>query len=292
MELRHLRYFVTLAEELHFGHAAERLHISQPPLSLAIRALEQELQARLFHRTSRRVALSETGRAFLKDARSILAAIEEAKRRAGQIARGAAGVLEIGFTGSAPFNKMFPPLLARFRRKWPRVRLTLHQMTTAEQLEALGDGRLDIGFARPARSELAPRRLVVHRALREPLLVALSSDHRLAGRARIPFAALKDEPFVMTPRHISAGLYDKVMELSARAGFVPRVAADAHEISAILALSAAGMGVGVVFGGMRDLPVAGLSFARIAGRHAFAELLVIHREGETAPAVRNFLSLV
>jgi DNA-binding transcriptional LysR family regulator len=292
MELRHLRYFIAVAEELHFGHAAERLRIAQPPLSLQIRALEKELQAQLFERTSRRVALTEAGRAFLKDARAILASVDEAKRRAAQIARGAAGRLEIGFTGSAPFNKLMPSMLARFRREWPDVQLALHQMTSAEQLEALCDGRLDIGFARPSASELPPRHLAVHRALREPLLVALASDHPLAGRGRIEFSALKNEPFVMPPRHISAGLYETVLDLCRGAGFTPKVVMEAHQISTILALSAAGIGIAIVFAGMRDAAIAGLSFAEIADDKAFADLLVIHREGETAPAARNFLKLL
>jgi DNA-binding transcriptional LysR family regulator len=292
MKLRHLRYFVAVAEELHFGRAAGRLHIAQPPLSLQIRALEEELQAKLFDRTSRRVVLTEAGRTFLDDARAILALTEEAKRRAAQIARGAAGRLEIGFTGSAPFNPMMPPLLAQFRRRWPGVRLALNQMTTAAQLEALCDGGLDIGFARPAASELLSRHLVVHRALREPLLVAVSSDHPLAGRNPIEFAALRDEPFVMPPRHISAGLYDKVMELCTRAGFMPRIVMEAHQISTILTLAAAGIGVAVIFGGMRHAAIANLCFAEIADDYAFADLLVIHREGETAPTIRNFLELL
>lgn len=292
MELRHLRYFVAVAEELHFGRAAERLRIAQPPLSLQIRALENELQARLFDRSSRRVVLTEAGRAFLKDACAILATVEEAKRHAGQIARGAAGRLEIGFTGSATFNKKMPPLLARFRREWPDVSLMLRQMTTAEQLEALCDGRLDIGFARPAMSELSQRHLVVIQALREPLLVALAADHRLARQDRIRFSALKDEPFVMPSRHTSAGFYDKVMELCASAGFAPRVVMEAHQISAILTLAAAGIGVAVVFAGMREAGIAGLSFAEIVDKGAFGELLVIQREDDNAPTVKNFLSLL
>jgi DNA-binding transcriptional LysR family regulator len=292
MELRHLRYFVAVAEDLHFGHAATRLHIAQPPLSLQIKVLEEELQAKLFERTSRRVALTEAGRSFLKDARTILTAIEEAKRRAAQIARGAAGRLEIGFTGSAVFNKSVPALLAGFRRDWPEVSLMLHQMTTADQLDALCDGRLDIGLARPSLSELPPRRIVVRRALREQLLVALASDHPLAHRGCIDFAQLKDEPFVMPPRHVSAGLYDKVQELCTRAGFTPRVVMEAHQIATILALSAAGIGIGIVFAGMRDASVSGLSFLEITGGHAFSDLLVIHREGENAPAACNFLGLL
>ncbi|MCC6889236.1 MAG: LysR family transcriptional regulator [Hyphomicrobiales bacterium] len=291
MELRHLRYFVAVAEELHFGRAAERLHIAQPPLSLQIRAIEQELQAKLFERTSRRVALTPAGRALLEDARTILTLTEEAKRRATQIARGAAGRIEIGFTGSAPFNPSIPRLFARFRRKWPQVSVMLRQMTTVAQLEALCDRRLDIGFARPAASELLPRQLVVHRALRERLLVALPAAHPLAGRKRIHFAALRNEPFIIPSRHTGAGLHDKVIELCTRAGFAPRISMEAHEISTILTLTAASLGVAVVFAGIRHA-IAGLSFAEIADEQAFADLLVIHRAGETAPAVRNFLALL
>lgn len=292
MELRHLRYFIAVAEELHFGRAAERLRMTQPPLSSQIRALEDELQAKLFDRTSRRVVLTAAGRSFLDDARTLLASAEEAKRRAAQFARGATGRLEIGFTGSAPFNPMMPPLLARFHQEWPGVRLTLNQMTTAAQLEALRDGRLDVGFARPAESQLLSRHLVVHCALRERLLVALSSGHPLAGRGIIEFAALRDEPFVIPPRHTSAGLYDKIKELCDRAGFAPRIVMDAHQILTILASTAAGICVAVVFAGMRHAAIANLSFVEIADDHAFSDLLVIHRKGDTAPTIRNFLGLL
>lgn len=292
MELRHLRYFVAVAEELHFGRAAKRLCISQPPLSLQIGALEDELQVKLFIRSSRQVVLTEAGRSFLEDARAILASSEEAKRRATQIARGAAGRLEIGFTGSAPFNPVMPPLLARFRREWPGVRLTLNQMTTAAQLEALHDGRIDIGFARPATSELLSRRLVIHRALPEQLLVAISCDHPLAGRSRIELAAFRDEPFVMPPRHVGAGLHDKILELCNRAGFAPRIAMEAHQISTFLTLAAAGIGIAIIFAGMQHAGIAGLCFSEIADEQAFGELLVIYSKEKTAPTVRNFLSLV
>ena len=291
MELRHLRYFVAVAEELHFGRAAKRLHMSQPPLSLQIRALEDELGTRLFERTNRRVVLTKAGSAFLEEAHAILESVAAASRRAAQVARGASGHLSIGFTGSAPFSTM-PSLLARFCRAWPDVSLALEQMTTMAQLEALSAGRLDIGFAYPAPSELPPRGLVGRPADRQPLLVALSSGHRLATCGTVEIAALRDEPFILPPRRIGSGLYDKIQDLCFRAGFAPRVVMEAHEISTIMTLAAVGIGVSLVFAGMRRTGIAGLSFVDIADEEAFADLLLVTREGQAAPTVQNFIGLL
>ena len=292
MELRHLRYFVAVAEELHFSRAAERLHITQPPLSLTIRMLEEKLGARLFERIKRRVKLTEAGRVLLADARAILEHIAQVERRVPQVALGAAGRLEIGFTGSATFSDVMSPLLARFHRAWPKVLLTLEQMTTAVQLAALGERRLDIGFARLPTPELLPFGIVARRVQQEPLLVALSSDHPLAGSCRIELAALSEEPFVMPARHTRSGLYDKVKELCAHAGFAPRVVTEAYQVTTVIALVAAGIGVSIVVAGMRRAAIPGLAFAEIADDRAYIDLLVIHRDGDTAPTVRNFLELL
>jgi DNA-binding transcriptional LysR family regulator len=291
MELRHLRYFVAVAEELHFGRAAKRLHMSQPPLSLQIRALEDELGTRLFERTNRRVVLTKAGSAFLEEAHAILESVAAASRRAAEVARGASGHLSIGFTGSAPFSTM-PSLLTRFCRAWPDVSLALEQMTTMAQLEALSAGSLDVGFAYPAPAELPPRGLVGRPADRQPLLVALSSGHRLAASRKVEIAALRNEPFILPPRRVGSGLYDKIQTLCFRAGFAPRVVMEAHEISTIMTLAAVGIGVSLVFAGMRKTAIAGLSFVDIADDEAFADLLLVTREGQAAPTVRNFVGLL
>lgn len=291
MELRHLRYFVAVAEELHFGRAAKRLNMSQPPLSLQIRALEQELGVSLFERTNRRVVLTKAGSAFLEEAHAILESVAAASRRAARVARGASGHLNIGFTGSAPFSTM-PSLLGRFCRAWPEVSLALEQMTTMAQLEALSSGRLDVGFACPVPSELPPRGLVCRSADRQRLLVALSCDHRLAAQRAVEVAALADEPFIMPPRRVGTGLYDKIQALCFGAGYAPRVVMEAHEISTILTSAAVGVGVSLVFAGLRETRIAGLSFLDVTDAGAFADLLVIYREGPAAPAVENFVGLL
>lgn len=291
MELRHLRHFVAVAEELHFSRAAAKLHIAQPPLSLSIRTLEEELGARLFERTKRRVMLTEAGLNLLDEARAILERVARAQRHVSQVVRGAVGPLEIGFTGAVVFGDVMAPLLARFRRAWPEVHLTVEQMTTAAQLQALAERRLDIGFARQPDGELPPG-IRTLRVQQEQLLVALSSDHPLCGAGRIELVALRDEPFIMPTRQTSPGLHNKVQELCASAGFSPRVVAEAHQITALVSLAAAGIGVAIVVAGMRRAAIPGLTFVEIADDHAFLDLLVISRDGDSRPTVRNFIELL
>jgi len=292
MDLRQLGYFVAIAEELHFGRAAERLHMSQPPLSRTIRMMEEQLGAKLFARTNRRVALTAAGYALLRDARVILERVAEAEKNISHIAAGGVDSLEIGYLGAASFGDVMPPLLARFHRAWPNVRLMLRQMTTEGQMEALSQGRLDIGFARPPNPEMLPPGIAAYRVQREPLVLALSCDHPLAGSVQIEIAALKHEPFVIVARHISPGIHYKVYELCAHAGFTPRVVAEVHEITAILSLVVAGVGVAPVVAGIQRVGIAGLAFAEITDDRAFVDMLLVYREQEETPTVRNFLDLI
>jgi len=292
MELRQLRYFVAVAEELHFRRAAERLHIAQPPLSLTIRTLEEELGAKLFERAKRRVTLTAAGRTLLEEARAILEHVARTERKVAHVASGGADRLEIGFLGAAMFGDVMSPLLARFHQAWPNVPLMLEQMSTEAQLEALCEGRLDIGFARPPNPELLPPGIVARRVQHEQLLVALSSDHPLARRGRIEIAALKNEPFVIPTRHLSPGIHDKVRELCAHAGFSPRVVMEVHQVTTVISLAAAGIGVAVVVAGVRRASIPGLAFVEIADEGAFIDLLLIHRDGDMTAAVRNFIDLL
>ncbi len=212
MELRHLRSFVTLAEELHFGRAAERLGMAQPPLSLQIQSLEAGLGVRLFERSRRHVALTEAGRLFLPEAQATLEQAERARRIAQQAARGEVGQLFIGFTGSAPFNAAMPAIISRFRRAWPGLHMVLRELSTTDQLAALAEGSLDIGFVRPGQPQETAgveTRLV----LDEPLVVALPEQHPLAGRDSLAMADLAGESFILHPRAIGTGIYDKVVGL-------------------------------------------------------------------------------
>lgn len=291
MELRHLRYFVAVAEELHFGRAAARLHLSQPPLSQQIQALERELGVTLFHRNRRKVELTAAGALMLPEARAALAQAEKAVLVARRAGRGEVGRLEIGFTGSAPFNPLLPQTVRRFRERWPEVHLTLNEMSTTAQFEALAAGRLDVGFLRPGQPmEMVgmDQRLLT----REPLLAVMTAEHRLAAQASVRVADLAEEPFILHPRAIGTGLFDKVMALCAAAGFAPQVAVEAHQMSTVVTLAAVGMGVSIVPEALRRLNTPGVAFRPIDDPGAFMDLIAARRAGEAGTVVENFFSVL
>ena len=202
MELRHLRYFVVVAEELHFRRAAERLHMSQPPLSQQIRALEEEVGATLLLRNQRRVELTAAGVVFLERARQILADVEDAARQARRVQRGEVGRLAVGFVGSAMYS-FVPDLLRRFGEHAPDVTLRLHEMGTTEQLRQLEDGRLDVGFLRAARSR---PELKIEIVAEEPVIVALPDLHPLAAKPRLTLADLEGQPLILLTTAVAPGL--------------------------------------------------------------------------------------
>src|SRR5678815_1462415 len=228
-ELRQLRYFVAVAERLHFGRAAESLHISQPPLSRAIRALEQRLGVALFARSRRRVELTVEGARFLEEARRVTAQLERAVLELGGIASGEQGRLRIGFVSLADYG-VLPGLLKGFKAVRPGVTLALREMLSPEQAAALGAGELDFGLLLPPVDGAADlEHLVVQR---ERFVAALPSRHRLArGVGR-----LADEPFVMVPREIAPGLYDIVRGLATRAGIPLNVAQEAIQMQTVVSL--------------------------------------------------------
>jgi len=287
MELRHLRAFVTLAEELHFGRAAVRLGIAQPPLTIQIQSLEATLGVKLFDRSRRHVALTEAGALFLPEALATLVQAEKARHTAQRAARGEMGRLEIGFTGSAPFNAAMPGIISRFRRAWPDLHMVLREMSTTDQLRHLAEGSLDIGFIRPGHpSETAGVEATV--VLNEPLLAALPADHPLAGRQSLAVSELSGDSFILHPRAIGTGLYDKVISLCAAAGYRPHVVLEAHQMSTMIALTATGLGVAVVPEAMRRLQVEGCRFVPLTDAGASMVLAVAHRAGDQRPAVRHF----
>src|SRR5687768_4355925 len=197
MELRHLRYFVAVAEELHFGRAAVRLHIAQPPLSMQIKQLEGELGFRLFQRTNRKVEITQAGALFLDDVRELLAELDRSVASAKRVARGESGWLGIGFVGSATYA-VLPAALQRFRKDHPDVELVLRELVTAKQAQALREGRIHVGLARPAIDEEGIDSEVI---LHEPLVAALPDSHRLARKAGIRVEDLAAEPFILFPRN-------------------------------------------------------------------------------------------
>jgi DNA-binding transcriptional LysR family regulator len=285
MELRQLRYFVAVAEDLHFGHAALRLRIAQPALSRQIQALEKELMVQLLFRNRRRVQITPAGQVFLDRARLILARAEDAVLAAQRAGGGMSGSLNLGFVGSATYD-VLPSVLRAFREAAPHVELTLSEMTVHSQLEALTEKRIDIGLLRlPAETE----GIVFRTISREPLYVALPSSHRLAQLPALRMSALAAEPFVLYPDHPRPSWTEFVIGLCQQAGFRPIVAQRTVEIQTTLSLVAAGIGVSIVPKCVGNIHRKDVAFRRLAGVRARTELLAAYREQDPSPVVQTFL---
>jgi len=237
IELRHLRYFVAVAEELHFGRAAARLNISQPPLSQQIQILEQQVGARLLARTNRSVALTSAGKQFLADCRQILGLVNEAAARAERLHLGEAGELRIGFTSSAPFIKAVSDTLSLFRQSYPAVHMQTREMNTREQIAPLNEGTLDLGLLRNTQlPETLEREIILH----EPLMAMIPRAHPLAQKPVVTLAELANEPFVFFDPHVGTGLYDDILGLMRRYGLKPTITQEVGEAMTIIGLVAAG----------------------------------------------------
>jgi DNA-binding transcriptional LysR family regulator len=293
MELRHLRYFVAVAEERHITRAAERLGIRQPPLSQQIHALETELGTPLLRRHRRGVEPTPAGEALLAAARTILAQIDRAVAAARLAGRGEAGRIGLGFTSSASFHPLVPAIIRAYREAYPLVALSLEESGTSELAEALARQRLDAAFVRSPIG--AATGLGVHSILEEPMVAALPSGCPLAtglGRRRLPLTALAGEVFILYRRPLGPGLYDAIIAACQRAGYSPTIGQEAPRLLATLSLVAAGLGVTLVPASMRRLRVHGVTYRPIASEAGLvAPLNLAYRRSETAPAVRRFLAL-
>jgi DNA-binding transcriptional LysR family regulator len=286
MELRHLRYFVAVAEHLSFGRAAARLHISQPPLSRQIRGLEAELGTALFTRTRRSVRLTAAGAALLPEARRLLRDADALQAGARQLASGQVGTLALGFISVAAYN-LLPELAPEFRRRHPGVRLALQEATSDVQLAALAQGELDVGLVLPPVDapglEYAP--------LLHDTLVAAVPAGRGGGRGPIALASLRDEPFILFPRPVGTSLHDQIVGACQRAGFAPRVEQEAIQMQTIVSLVAAGMGVALVPAALVNLRRTGVVYRPLTDAKPRIELGVAWRRADDAPAVQAFVGL-
>ena len=286
MELRQLRYFVAVAEELHFRRAAARLHVSQPPLSQQIARLEHELGCRLLNRTRRRVELTPAGEAFLRDARSMLAELEVAVATVRRIETGQAGLLRVSFVGSALLS-IVPGIVQRFRRGRPSVELELRERSTVEQLRALAAGVVDVGLVRPPiEAEDALRAQVV---LRERTVAAIPDGHPLARLRRIPLRRFAAEPIVLFPRQQAPGFHDLLTARLAATGTTPHVVQYAPEMLTIIGLVAAGIGVSPVPASVARLALDGVTYRPLSGAPD-TELLAVTRAGDDSPLVQAFVA--
>ena len=286
MELRQLRYFVAVAEELHFRRAAERLHISQPPLSQQIRALEDELGFALLIRTRRRVQLTPAGEAFLGDARALLRELDGAVATARRIDAGQTGRLRIGFVGSALLS-IVPGTVERFRASRPGVELELRERSTVDQLRAVGAGVVDVGLVRPPIED--ERGLRAETVLRERTVAALPAAHPLAALARVPLRRLAVEPLVLFPSDQAPGFHDLLIEALAGAGADPRVIQYAPEMLTIIGLVAAGTGVSLVPASVSRLALDGVAYRPVVGAPR-SELVAITRADDDSALVRAFVA--
>lgn len=285
MELRKLRYFVTLAEELHFGRAAARLSITQPPLSLAIRALEDELGVQLFARNRRQVELTHAGATFLEHARAVLARATEAVQQARAAERGEVGRLAIGFM-SASIYTLLPPVLRQFAASHPGVKLELRELTLPQQFAALRRGDIEVGFVRPPIHDPG---LASVDLLAEPLVVALPDGHKLATARRITPAQLKEQPFVMFQRAPGLVLHDLVLGFCLQHGFTPRVTQEASQTHAVVGLVSAGIGVALVPASAQEIRLRGVHFRPLAVATPQVHTALAWRRDDSSPVLKAFV---
>ncbi|MBW4450371.1 MAG: LysR family transcriptional regulator [Spirirestis rafaelensis WJT71-NPBG6] len=287
MELRHLHYFIAVAEELHFSRAAERLHISQPPLSQQIRSLEDELGVKLFERTKRQVQLTEAGKVFLERSYLVLAQLEQAIAVTQQIGRGEVGRLAIGFVGSATYT-VLPDILSVFREQFPAVELRLHELTTQEQIQALHHKQVDVGIVRSAIIEPG---LSVECILQESLVLALPETHPLSAQTKVSLFALADELFILFPAKMGPIFYEQIINICQQAGFRPKVAQEAVQMQTIIGLVAAGLGIAFVPASLQNFHRRGVIYRPLQEETPKTGLYLAWRQHDSSPVIRAFLSL-
>ncbi|WP_413172787.1 LysR family transcriptional regulator [Anabaena azotica] len=289
MELRHLRYFIAVAEELHFSKAAEKLHIAQPPLSQQIQQLEAELGVKLFHRkTKRQVQLTEAGKVFLQEAYQLLVQLETAVALTQRTGRGETGKLRIGFTSLVIYD-LLPLILRRFREQFLEVEIELLELTTSQQEQALRDGLIHVGFAHPPLEDDTLSYECIHR---ETLVVAMSSTNSLAQTEYISVRSLLSQPLIMFPRYLAPGLYDRIMSLFQQTNFSPNITQEAIQMQTIIGLVSAGMGVAITPSSLQNLQRSGVIYRPILEEVPLIETAVIWQQGSLTPIVENFLKCI
>ncbi|GIZ52018.1 LysR substrate-binding domain-containing protein [Noviherbaspirillum aridicola] len=295
IELRQLRYFVAVAEENHFGRAAARLHMTQPPLSQTIQALEAELGAPLFERTRRSVALTAAGEALLPEARRILqqaAGLPDLARRA---AAGESGTLTLSFVSTADYS-LLPPLLREFRERYPQVRIELREATSDVQVDDLMHGRIDAGLLIPPLDEKAGAELDYLTVLSEPLVLAtpqgLKGLKGMKGSRAAGLQAVAGLPLIIFPRRIAPALHDAILGCFRDAGLAPRIGQEAIQMQTIVGLVSAGMGIALVPQSVSNLQRPGVEYHPLADAGAMVDTGLAWRRDNDSPVLRTFLELL
>lgn len=297
MELRHLRYFLMVAEEQHFTRAAERLNMQQPPLSHQIRLLEEELGFELFRRHPKGAALTAGGAVFVQEAQAILRSVEQASARAARAAQGFEGALAIGFTSSAAAHPLIPGIIRAYRDAYPDVHLDLREGNAAELTEGIENGKVNIALLRSPVSR--PRGVGFLPLLEEEMLLILPVGHALVAgvpKGEMPVIALKslaEEQFILVRRHGAPGMYSNLIEACEHAGFTPKIASEVERMLTNISLVAAGAGISVVPASMKDFHRDSVVYCRIrnAKPRLVAPITLVSREDSTSPTEKNFLEL-
>jgi DNA-binding transcriptional LysR family regulator len=288
MEFRHLRYFLVLAEELHFGRAAQRLAISQPPLSLNIQQLEASVGARLFTRNSRGVQLTAAGQAFVPAARGLLEGAQAAARQARDVDQGLAGTLRIGFAGTMLYRGL-PQILAAFHAGERRLRVVLREMSSSDQLVELTRGRLDFGFVHTTR---VPPEVSQIRVSRQPFVACLCATHPLSSRGRLGLDELAGEPLALVSRQVSPDYHEQILAACAAAGFVPDTVHELQHWLSVVSLVAQGLGVALVPQALHQSAIAGAVFVPIQGEAPSYDTHCLWKADAGRPAMEAFAQAV
>jgi DNA-binding transcriptional LysR family regulator len=289
MELRHLRYFVAVAEELHFSRAAAKLRIATPTLSAQIQTLETSLGARLFTRKTRSVVLTSVGKRFLEEAQAVIRRAERAEQVARRFAKGEEGTLAVGYILTAAYGGLITASIVDFRTSHPDVNVQLRRMQTLPQMTALLDGSLDVGFARAP--ERFPAGLTGFIVDRQPLCLAIPSGHRLAAHGVIEPEALAGEEFVTTSLEMELGYWSNVSEV-VPADLPVKIVARVPDTTSVLFSVAAGIGLGVLSESLTRTAVAGVTFRKLAGTTRTSDHVAVFRRNEASPLIKAFIVML
>lgn len=289
MELRHLRYFVAVAEELHFARAAERLRITPPSLTQQIQLLETELSARLLNRTKRSVELTESGRLFLEEARKTLQQAEHTEQIGRQAGRGELGRIEIGYMTSSACFGIVSQIIKDYHIRYPLMDVHLHRVETPQQLVQIAEGLLDVGIVRPP--DRYPIGLTGFQIARQSILIALPETHPLARWKELTCQQFSEESFIAPSVESEFAFSGYVSAIAKQAGFVPRISRRAPDYLTIITLVSAGLGVAAIPSSFSRIQIPGVVYRKIDLKHE-ARISVAHRRGDAAPAVKLFLQSV
>ncbi|MEW6494431.1 MAG: LysR substrate-binding domain-containing protein [Cyanobacteriota bacterium] len=293
MELRHLRYFIVLAEELNFSRAAQRLHIAQPPLSQQIRSLEDELGLQLFDRTTRPLQLTPAGQVFLEKARQVFTQVEQATVLAKRASRGEIGQLRVGINTSIA-NSVLPDILRTFCDRFPEVELVLHEQASYQQLQELCDRHIDVGFVNLHHLQSIDENddtLSFISILQEPFVIVLPEGHPLAQQTQVSLKALANELFILPPAHLPSGLYYQITSLCQHVGFSPKVRQEATWMSTVLSLVAGGVGISLLPANAQNLQRTGVVFRLIQEQSPIFQMAMVWRRNDSCIVLRNFLEV-